>query len=300
MNRVTLRQLEAFYWTATLGAVHRAARHLNLAQPTVSLRLRDLQAGTGYTLLERHGTGVRLTPDGRNLLGRVQLVLEGVHRIGNMEEGAEIRGPLRIGLPESFASLYLPTLIDALRKSMPAVHPEWVISQSVELERDVVAQNLDLAVIVNPIDDAGVRLVPLGFQGANWVAGPKWELSGAVRPADLWQLPIMTNPPPSNMHRKIRDWFASGDMEPACLDTCTSVTTIMQLVASGVALSILPTKLVSPAVAAGAVTIVPTAPAVEPDTLYAGYLGSLQTRAVEITVRILRKLVASIPRSDGL
>lgn len=300
MAHVTLRQLEAFYWTAKLGAVHRAARHLNLAQPTVSLRLRDLQSGTGYRLVERHGTGIRLTPDGRTLLSRVQLVLEEVQLIGNMEEDREIRGPLRIGLPESFASLYLPTLIDALRKSLPAVHPEWVISQSVELQRHVTAQNLDLAVIVNPIDHADLRLLPLGYQGAHWVAGPDWELHGAVRPADLWQFPIMTNPPPSNMHRKIRDWFASAHMQPACLDTCTSVTTIMQLVSSGVALSILPTKLVSSAVAAGAMTIVPAAPAVESDRIYAGYLGPLQTRAVEVAVRILRKLVASIPSGDGL
>ena len=53
--RFTLAQLEAFYWIATLGTVRDAARHLNLAQPTVSLRLRDLETAFGAVLFERRG-----------------------------------------------------------------------------------------------------------------------------------------------------------------------------------------------------------------------------------------------------
>mgnify|MGYP002039025406 CR=1 FL=1 len=41
MLRFTLRQLEAFYWTAKLGTAHAAADHLSLTQPAVSTRIRD-------------------------------------------------------------------------------------------------------------------------------------------------------------------------------------------------------------------------------------------------------------------
>jgi hypothetical protein len=44
---ITLAQLEAFFWTARLDPVQQAAQQLNLAQPTVSLRLRDLQQQLG-------------------------------------------------------------------------------------------------------------------------------------------------------------------------------------------------------------------------------------------------------------
>ncbi len=56
--RITLAQLEAFFWVARLGSVHMAARQLNLAQPTVSLRLRDLEARLGTALFERAGRGL--------------------------------------------------------------------------------------------------------------------------------------------------------------------------------------------------------------------------------------------------
>jgi DNA-binding transcriptional LysR family regulator len=66
--RFTLAQLEAFHWIAKLGTVRDAARHLNLAQPTVSLRLRDLETALGALLFERLGRALRLTDEGLVLL----------------------------------------------------------------------------------------------------------------------------------------------------------------------------------------------------------------------------------------
>jgi Bacterial regulatory helix-turn-helix protein, lysR family len=57
--RFTLAQLKAFYWIAKLGTVRDAARHLNLAQPTVSLRIRDLETALGTMLFERLGRALR-------------------------------------------------------------------------------------------------------------------------------------------------------------------------------------------------------------------------------------------------
>ena len=45
--RFTIAQLEAFFWTAQLGSLSKASGHLHLAQPTISLRLRDLERTLG-------------------------------------------------------------------------------------------------------------------------------------------------------------------------------------------------------------------------------------------------------------
>jgi DNA-binding transcriptional LysR family regulator len=41
--RFTIAQLEAFFWTARLGSLSKAASYLHMSQPTISLRLRDLE-----------------------------------------------------------------------------------------------------------------------------------------------------------------------------------------------------------------------------------------------------------------
>ena len=51
--RYTLNQAEAFYWVAKLGSFRAAAAHLHLTQPTVSLRVRELEKNLGAELLDR-------------------------------------------------------------------------------------------------------------------------------------------------------------------------------------------------------------------------------------------------------
>lgn len=66
--RISLQQLEALFWVVRLGGVSRAARHLNLTQPTVSLRLRDLGHAIGRPVVVRDGRAMRPTPDRKSVV----------------------------------------------------------------------------------------------------------------------------------------------------------------------------------------------------------------------------------------
>jgi len=57
MSRITVAQLEAFFWTASFGSMERASTHLNLSQPSISLRVRALEEQLGFKLFERAGRG---------------------------------------------------------------------------------------------------------------------------------------------------------------------------------------------------------------------------------------------------
>ena len=62
--RYTLGQAEAFYWVAKLGSFRAAATQLNLTQPTVSLRVRELERNLGAELLDRSLYRPVMTPAG--------------------------------------------------------------------------------------------------------------------------------------------------------------------------------------------------------------------------------------------
>ena len=49
--RATLGQVEAFYWITQLGSFRAAAAKLNLTQPTVSLRVSNLEEALGIRSL---------------------------------------------------------------------------------------------------------------------------------------------------------------------------------------------------------------------------------------------------------
>src|ERR687891_253314 len=192
--RFTLAQLEAFYWIAKLGTIRDAARHMSLAQPTVSLRIRDLEAALGAALLDRGGRSVRLTHEGLILLQDATPLLAAARQI---EERAgthdTVQGTIRLGVPETFAVVCLPELINVLSQEHPALRLELDIATSATLSQHVEDRQLDLAFVASPEDNPRLRLLALGQHEFGWIAHSRLEISPA-RPADLRHLPVLSNP----------------------------------------------------------------------------------------------------------
>lgn len=303
--RITLAQLSAFFWVSRLGSVHAAAAQLNLAQPTVSLRLRDLERAVGHRLFERAGRGLRMTPEGRLLLGHAAAVLGEVARIQELgAAGGEARGVVRIGMQETFALACLPRLLAAMSERHPGLQPELVVSTSEELERAVSERRLDLAFVSNPAGDPRLDLVPLGIQDATWAAPPGWGLPDPVRPSDLRAVPMLSTPHPSPMHRQVLGWFHSAGLEPLRLGLCNSVTVIAHLVASGAAAAFLPSKMIEAEVARGGMKTLAARPAVEQSRVAAVFPAVERGAATGAVLRCAIDVLAAVdflrPLADGV
>jgi DNA-binding transcriptional LysR family regulator len=294
MMRVTLAQFEAFFWTVQLGSAHRAAQHLNLAQPTVSLRLKDLSAALGVEILERAGRGLRVTPEGRALLPRVTAIMAELRGIRGHDPARDIAGAIRVGLAEGFAVTCLPPLLGALLEDHPALQPEWVVSTSTTLEAALLQDALDLAVLLNPIGDERLRLMPLGAQPTSWVAPSSWGMTGPVGPRDLASRPVISNPPSSAMHRQITGWFATAGVEPARLSLCTSVAVIAELVAGGIGAGLLPVPMAARYVAEGSMHLLAAAPAVENGRLFVSSRMGGEDPKVTAVVRTISRVLQAI------
>lgn len=304
--RITLAQLSAFFWVARLGSVHAAAAQLHLAQPTVSLRLRDLERAVGHRLFERAGRGLRITPEGRLVLGRAAAVLGEVARIQE-DLGAAAgpaRGVVRIGTQETFALACLAPLLRVLSERHPGLQPELVVSTSEELERAVAERRLDLAFVSNPAGDPRLDVVPLGVQDAAWAAPPGWGLPNPVRPSDLRALPVLSTPHPSPMHRQVLGWFHAAGLEPLRLGLCSSVTVIAHLVASGAAAAFLPRKMIEAEVARGRIEVFAARPEVDRSRVAAVYPAVERGPATGAVLRSALDVLAAVdflqPLPDGV
>jgi DNA-binding transcriptional LysR family regulator len=292
--RFTIAQLEAFFWTAQLGSLSKAAGHLHMAQPTISLRLRDLERALGVSLFQKSGRGLALTSEGIALVPRVATLLEEADRIRQQTDPAAISGSIRVGFAEGFAVTCLPKLLEIVRQDFPLLKPEYVVAISYELEQDLVDRHLDLAVLVNPIGRQGMRLFPLGVQDTVWAASAAWGLGPSVRPVDLYRLPVVSNPPRSAMFRQINDWFATAGLEPQRLDICSSVAIIGHLVSSGAALGVLPAKMMEAEAAAGRVHILRPVPEINHGRVYASYADAGLTGPVSAMLKSIQKALASM------
>lgn len=293
--RFTLAQLEAFYWITKLGTVRDAALHLNLAQPTVSLRIRDLESALGAALFERAGRTIRLTHEGLVLLQDVMPLLTAARQIEERVSTHDaVQGTIRLGVPETFAVVCLPELINALSLEHPALRLELDIATSTTLTHRVEAREVDLAFVASPDDDPRLRLLALGQHEFGWVADARIEISPPVRPMDLRNLPIISNPHPSPQYRAITDWFRSAGLEPLRLSFCNSVSVIAHLVAAGVAVSVLPLPMVEQEVGAGRIRVLASRPRVANLIIYACYRAAEASANINAVIRATRQVLERV------
>jgi DNA-binding transcriptional LysR family regulator len=244
MNNFSIAQLSAFRWVAELGSVQKAADRLNITQPSVSLRMKQLEAEVELPLFERHGRGVRLTRHGHLFLSRARPVLDAYEELQSKNHATSLVGPIRVGLAEGFAVASMPTLIAQLRHDFPLLRPEWAVSTSAGLEQQLADGELDLAIIVDPLGLRNIRLFALGVQSNCWaVSSQVFPDVGSTR-LELSNLTIITTPPPTAMYRATLGWFAEEKVTPTNLCLCSSLNAAVQLVAAGLGAGIFPTKVV--------------------------------------------------------
>jgi DNA-binding transcriptional LysR family regulator len=292
--RITLAQVEAFYWTVQLGSAQKAAQHLNLAQPTISLRLKDLGEVLGVDLLERSSRGLVMTAEGRLLLPRVRSIMAEIQGIQQQDAARAVVGAIRVGLAEGFAVNCLAPLLAGLLEDHPSLEPEWVVSTSTTLEASLLDDKLDVAVLLNPLGHEKLALKPLGPQPTHWVAPVSWDMDSAVEPKHLWDKPIISNPPPSAMYRQVTHWFALAGIQPQHISICTSVAVIPELVAAGLGAAILPTAMALRYVAEGTIQMLASSPKIENGRLFLGSrVGMVDQKIIAVertTSRVLEKL----------
>jgi DNA-binding transcriptional LysR family regulator len=294
MSRVTVAQLEAFYWTATLGSVQRAAQHLNISQPAISLRLRELETGTGLSLFDRSGRALKVSLSGQSVMHNARAVLENIDRLSSHGDGVEVRGRIRVGFAEGFAMVCLPLILDQLHARYPELYPELLVATSSTIEPDLYESRIDLAILVEPTERADFVFLPLGAQQTRWVAAPHWQIPELARPADLVHIPIISNQPGTIGYRQVVRWFSAAGITLARIDICSSVATQARLIEAGTGIGILPVKMVEEKAARGELHIVESVPALEPVPVFVIHHKENLSPHVQAVIACVRDTLAGL------
>jgi len=142
-----LRWLEAFAAVARTGSVSAAAGSLHRSQPGVSRQIQKLEREVGAALLDRVGSGVRLTPAGRRLLPHVEAALEAVAAMRRETGEPAVAGPLLVAASTTPGEFLVPELLAGFRKEHPAVEPRVTIADSAAVEAEVLAGRRDVGFV---------------------------------------------------------------------------------------------------------------------------------------------------------
>lgn len=272
--RISLPQLEAFYWVARLGGFRAASGHLHLTQPAISVRVMELEQTLGVKLFDRDKYRAPLTLAGRDALADAERMLhlaDDFEKIGQRRD--PLRGLLRLGANESSAMFGLTQLLTSLKTDHPGRQIALTIDIGAALSRKLNARELDLAILTDPISAPHVIDEPLGKVELVWVASTCRVLDRSrLTPMGMAVLPVVLMPPPSTLHNVAMTWFRGAGVTMENFECCNSMSLIIQMVTANHAISLLPLSIVQAEIDDGRIQVLPAKPAVAPRCYFMSYL----------------------------
>lgn len=240
----TLKQLRAAIALADTGHFGRAAERCHITQPALSQQIRLIEAACGTALFDRGGKSVRITPFGREFVGRARRAVgaaDDLETFALAQSGVPDR-PLRFGLIPTVAPYLLPGVFPALRQRFPALAFAVSESRTEGLLDGLADASIDLALIATSPPEDGPRLkaVPLFSDRFVLATAGDEAIAEPVRLADLAADRILLlDEGHCFRDQALEACGLKGAVERSTF-AATSLATIVEFVANGQGVTLLP------------------------------------------------------------
>ncbi|MBN8754619.1 MULTISPECIES: LysR family transcriptional regulator [Variovorax] len=161
-----LRSLRLFVAVAEAGSVGKAAARLHMAQPPLSVQIRNFEALVGTPLFHRVPGGMETTDAGAALLARAKeslaLAHEGVEAARSVAAGRV--GRLAVGYMFALGYAVLPKLIPGLRRTIPDVDLQFLEMSALTYEQQIEERKVTVGICMPPIRREGISTAIVGRQ----------------------------------------------------------------------------------------------------------------------------------------
>jgi len=248
-----LRYLVALAETRHFG---RAADACAVTQSTLSAGLKELESQLGITLAERTKRRVMLTPLGQEIAERSRRLLSAAGELVDTARAAAppLSGPLALGVIPTVAPFLLPRVLAKVRKAHPRLKLHLVEDLTARLLDRLQAGDLDLALIALPYRASDIETLELGDDPFLLAAPAGHPLAHQPRvsPRDLESGPLLLLEEGHCLrdHALAACRMADADGASERLQA-TSLHTLVQMVAGGMGVTLLPQMAVDAGLAKG-------------------------------------------------
>lgn len=149
LSEVDLNQLVLFQQLMVERRVSRVAESLGLTQPAVSNTLAKLRKQFGDELFVRTPAGMMPTPFAEQLAEPIGYALGMIHSGLNQHRAfdpATVKRAITVGMTDIGEIVFLPALVDRLRREAPGIALNTVRNSATNLRDDMEAGKVDLAI----------------------------------------------------------------------------------------------------------------------------------------------------------
>lgn len=263
MIKLTIRQMEYFEALAETLHFSRAAALAGVTQPALSAQVGEMEERLGRRLFDRDRRGVRMTDEALALKPRIEALLAELRDIEaeSLRGRRPMQGRFRLGLIPTMAPYLLPGALPRLRERFPALRLELREAVTATLIEETAGGRLDAFIAALPIEAPGIEARPL-FEDRFFLAVPADD-PGFVAPPVAPESPALERLMLLEEGHCMREQALAvcGSVKPVAMASygATSLTTLLQMVAHGLGVTLIPEMALAPAGGTPGLRVVPFA-----------------------------------------
>ena len=243
-----LRHLRYFVAVADEMNFRRAAQRLHVSQPPLSRQIHDLEDELGTKLFDRAKQKLALTPAGEAFLKEARQILSQVQRASQLAKAASRgeAGQLSVAILPPIGGLFLPPAIRAFRERFPVVDLNVLELAPQAQIMALLDRRIDLGFVPLPV----IKLAPdLEFETVREVelmavlpSGHRLAKQRRLALAKLARDPfvLLNRSAAAMLHDWILNLCREAGFEAQVIKLADSPSSILELVASGFGVSLLP------------------------------------------------------------
>lgn len=244
MDRPTIRQLESLVAIAEHGSFRRAATALGISQPALTAQIQCVEAVLGVQVFERDRRSVLITPAGEDIVGRAREALVAIDTVTDAarRRGEPLVGPLRLGVIPTVAPYWLPALLPTVRSRFPRLELILREDQTARLITQLASGQLDVAMVALPVP--GDFTTTAFAREAFVVAAPRGSAlakkRGRIHDRDLDNEKVLLLEDGHCLRDQALAVCERGGAVESLEVRGTSLPTLVQMVAGGLGITLLP------------------------------------------------------------
>jgi LysR family hydrogen peroxide-inducible transcriptional activator len=242
MFQVTFKQLRYFDALARLGHFGRAAAACTISQPALSMQIKELEEGLGGVLIERGARRVGLTQFGEEVAQRARDILRSVDELGDFARASRdlLVGRLRIGMIPTIAPYLLPTIIGNLTRMHPELDIHVREAVTPKLIQELAEGRLDTAIVALPVSEPSLTEVALFAE--NFLLVRPGEDDGTPVPTGkmLREMRLLLLEEGHCFRDQALSFCNMQSSPPRELLDASSLSTLVQMVAAGIGVTLIP------------------------------------------------------------
>ena len=261
MIGLTVRQMQ--YFDALAQTLHfgRAAKLAGVSQPALSAQIAEMEERLSCPLFERGGKTVRMTDEALALRPRIERILADIRDVETTARRGRpsMEGRFRLGIIPTVAPYLLPHVLPEMKKQYPVLQLELREAVTASLVEDAVSGRLDAFIAALPLDHPGLVSEEL-FPDRFFLAVPTGDPAFASPPVPP-ESPALERLMLLEEGHCLREQALAvcGNVRPVAMASygATSLTTLLQMVAHGLGVTLIPEMAASAAGAMPDLRIVP-------------------------------------------